>query len=62
MSSWIISLIVVIINVAYVIGIMVGQSRPDQDTLYQAMAITLIVGVVCLIGCTVRAILDRWLK
>jgi len=62
MSSWIISLIVVIINVAYVIGIMVGQSRPDRDTLVQAMAITLIVGVVCLVGCTVRAILDRWLK
>lgn len=60
MSCWIMSLIVIIINIAYVIGIMVGQSHPDQDTLYQAMAITLIVAVVAMIGCTISHLLDRW--
>jgi uncharacterized membrane protein len=62
MSSWIISLCVVLLNVAYVLGIMVGQTHPEPKALAQAIAITIIVAVVCVVGCSARAILDRWLK
>lgn len=60
--SWLISLCVVLLNVAYVLGIWVGNSYPGPVMLTKAVAITFVVALVAVIGCTIRAVLDRFGK